>query len=55
MDEIPVYIGNVTKSYGLDVENVSDMQTLNELLIATAVSVQLKDTEELSVKHLREA
>ena len=55
VDEIPVYIGNVVKSYSLKVENVSDMQTLNELLIATATSVLLKDTEELSVKHLKEA
>ena len=55
VDEIPVYIGNVVKSYSLKVENVSDMQTLNELLIATATSIMLKDTEKLSVKHLREA
>ena len=55
VDEIPVYIGNVIRSYSLKVENVAGMQTLNELLIATATSILLNDTEELSVKHLREA
>ncbi len=52
VDEVPVFVGNVTKSYSLQVGNVSEMQTWNELLIATATSVLLKDKEHLCAKHM---
>ena len=55
VDEIPVFVGNISKSYTLQVKGVSDMQTWNELMIATATSVLLKGSEELSAKHMHEA
>ena len=55
VDEVPVFVGNVTQSYSLKVGNVSEMQTWNELLIATATSVLLKDEEELCAKHMDQA
>ena len=55
MDEIPVYAGNVSKSYSLLGDKVADMQTWNELLITTATSLLLTKNEDLSVKHLLSA
>ena len=55
VDEIPVFVGNVTKDYTLQVEGVSGMLTWNELLIATANSVLLRPGDKLGANHMVEA
>ena len=55
VDEIPVYVGNINKAYSLQVGKVSEMQTWNELLIATATALLLNTNEELRAKHLAQA
>ncbi len=55
VDEIPAFVGNVNKSYNLHVEGVSEMQTWNELLIATATSLLLSGEEKLRAEHLFKA
>ena len=52
VDEIPVYVGNVSKTYSMLGDKVEDIQTWNELLITTATSLLLAKNEDLSVKHL---
>ena len=55
VDEIPAFVGNVNKTYNLQVERVSEMQTWNELLIATVKSLILHGEEELRAEHLFKA